>query len=301
MRVGIIGTGFVGTAVFEGLRHAFDIVAYDKIKGWSYASGGQVNSPIVDFFLCYPYGNDRPTPFEHLASVSDVIFVCVPSPMRPDGSCDTSIVEDVFDELSWATKDCHRTVVLKSTVVPGTTEKLNAEYKNLSICFNPEFLRERSAVADFKNQSHIILGGPHEATSYVKQMYEAAYPGVPVTKTSSTIAEMVKYMTNTFLAVKASFANEIQQICGGLGIDYDKVVEYAIKDERLGKSHWAVPGPDGMKGWGGKCFPKDINALIQKAQQLGVDPKVMRAAWEKNLEVRPTKDWETIPGATSQN
>ena len=107
---------------------------------------------------------------------------------------------------------------------------------------------------------------------------------------------MVKYFTNTFLATKVSFANEMYQICGRLGIDYDTVVEYSTYDERLGKSHWAVPGPDGHYGFGGSCFPKDINALIHLGLELDMTPEVLMAAWETNLEVRPEEDWKELKG-----
>jgi len=299
--IGIVGKGFVGTAVFEGMKHAFDVIAYDTHKGWSYSIDK------VDYecnhFIKWPmyHEENHANPFMHLIVTCDVIFVCVPSPMKSDGSCDLSIADQVLGELNAANEGLtKRVVVLKSTLVPGTTEAFNAKYENLNICFNPEFLRERTFIEDFKRQDRIIVGGPHEGTAVVKQMYERAYPAVPVTKTSSTIAELVKYLTNCFLSVKASFANEVKQICDGLGVDYDKVIEYALKDDRLGKSHWSVPGPDGDIGWGGKCFPKDLNALMFKARELGVDPKVMEAAWQKNLELRQNRDWERIPGAVSK-
>jgi UDPglucose 6-dehydrogenase len=117
-----------------------------------------------------------------------------------------------------------------------------------------------------------------------------------VTKTSSTIAELVKYTTNCFLATKVSFANEIKQVCDSLDVDYDKVVEYAIKDKRLGGSHWSVPGPDGLLGFGGSCFPKDLNALLSKAYELDVKCNTIYGAWLTNLEVRPEKDWEKLIG-----
>jgi UDPglucose 6-dehydrogenase len=101
--------------------------------------------------------------------------------------------------------------------------------------------------------------------------------------------------------VKVSFANEVKQVCDKLEIDYDKVIEYATKDDRLGMSHWSVPGPDGDYGFGGKCFSKDLNALMAKARELGVDPKVMQAAWDKNLEVRKNHDWLNIPGAVTED
>lgn len=287
--IGIIGQGFVGTAVYEGLKHAFNIVTYDKAKG--------VRCWISKFEL--PGSSDK-NGLEYVVREADgPIFVCVPTPMNPDGSCNTSIVESVVKEISEATERLQKigvVVVIKSTVVPGTTHKMNRTFNNIHVVFNPEFLTERSAIEDFKNQDRIIIGGPHEGTGTVKQMYEMAYPNVPVTKTSSTIAELVKYMTNCFLATKVSFANEMKQICDKLDVDYDKVVEYATKDKRLGVSHWAVPGPDGKKGFSGSCFPKDLNALMKLAEQLHVDCPTMNGAWETNLKVRPEKDWELLKG-----
>lgn len=295
--IGVVGLGFVGTAVWEGMKHAFNLVGYDKVKGFrlSVLNG---KDEFIDI--------SARDPIEHLVHMSDgPIFVCVPTPMSSDGACDTGIVTNVIWELDMANANRHsRTVVIKSTVVPGTTERLNQDSPNIHVCFNPEFLREATAIDDFKNQDRIIIGGPHAGTAELKQMYNKAYPDVPVTKTSSTIAEMVKYVTNCFLSTKVAFANEMAQICDKLEIDYDKVVEYATKDRRLGNSHWSVPGPmpasDGtgrfLKGFGGSCFIKDLNALMMKARQLGVDPKVMEGAWKKNLEVRPEKDWENLKG-----
>ena len=107
---------------------------------------------------------------------------------------------------------------------------------------------------------------------------------------------MVKYVTNSFLATKVSFTNEMHEICTGLMIDYDKVIEYAQYDDRLGKSHWAVPGPDGDFGYGGHCFPKDVKALIQVAKNLDVHPVVLEATDSKNFSVRTDKDWEKMKG-----
>ena len=117
-----------------------------------------------------------------------------------------------------------------------------------------------------------------------------------IIKTDSTVAEMVKYLTNSFLAVKVSFANEIYNICESLNIDYDKVTEYALYDDRLGQSHWAVPGPDGHLGFGGSCFPKDLNALMHLAHVLCIKANTIEGAWNTNLSVRPEKDWELLRG-----
>jgi UDPglucose 6-dehydrogenase len=286
--IAIVGQGFVGTAVREGMRHAFQIYTYD------------IKHP--DDVIVYPNGvvipaNDRIGDLVRMTT--GPIFICVPTPMKEDGSCDISIVESTVKEINDCT-DGLRVIAIKSTVAPGTTEYLKKTYSNVLVCFNPEFLTERNAIEDFKNQDRIILGGPHEGTAILKQVYQQAYPGVPVTKTSSTIAELVKYLTNAFLSTKVAFANEIKQICDALEADFDKVIEYATKDKRLGTSHWAVPGPDGHKGFGGKCFCKDLNALISLGKQLNVETAVLKATWEKNLSVRPEKDWEEIIGVISK-
>ena len=304
--IGVIGQGFVGGALSEGMKHVFNVYSYDiknpfEIKETELGSGN-VSMITLPYYTASSedtieikqgksllYVNN---PYRKIAQIVDgPIFLCVPTPMNSDGSCNTSIVEKIVEEFDSLKMDL--VLVVKSTVIPGTVEKLNEKYKNVQICFNPEFLTEANAVEDFKNQDRIIIGGPRPATNIVKQMYQEAYPDVPTTKTSSTIAELVKYTTNCFLATKVSFANELKQICDALEVDYDKVIEYATKDKRLGTSHWSVPGTDGtgLLGFGLTCFPKDLNALIARACDLGVDPKVMKAVWEKNCEVRPGRDW----------
>jgi UDPglucose 6-dehydrogenase len=186
--------------------------------------------------------------------------------------------------------------VIKSTIPPTTTEMFNKNFKNLTIVFNPEFLTEANAVNDFENQSKIILGGPRKGTTLLKQVYRLVFPTTPIIKTSSTHAEMVKYLTNTFLATKVSFANEIYELCNKLGLDYDKVIEYATYDERLGKSHWAVPGPDGDLGFGGHCFPKDLSALLKLTQMLNTTNNVLHATQQTNQSVRTDRDWESMEG-----
>jgi UDPglucose 6-dehydrogenase len=215
--------------------------------------------------------------------------------MNKDGSCNTDIVEDVVEKINFVGKD-DTIVVIKSTIPPGTTNRLNKKYNYLSVVFNPEFLTEANFIEDFKNQDRIIIGGPRPATSIMKMIYSKAFPNAHIIKTGSMTAEMVKYTTNTFLATKVSFANEIKMVCDKLNIDYDKVVEYAIHDERLGKSHWAVPGPDGKQGFGGSCFPKDLNALIKLSEDLGMYLTTLNGAWNTNLRVRPEEDWKELVG-----
>ena len=287
--IGIVGQGFVGSAVREGLKHAHSLATYDLDR----------SKCTVD-------------ELRELVIQCDVIFVCVPTPMSTGspsdahvftpsqdnaavvggfGTCDTSIVESVLCQITLP-----RTVIIKSTVPPGSTEAWNARFRHLSICFNPEFLTEANAKEDFKNQTRIILGGPRKATNIAKQIYSKAFPKTPIIKTHSTIAELVKYTTNTFLMTKVLFANEMYQLCTVLDHDWDKVIEYAKTDPRLGETHWAVPGPDGHFGAGGSCFPKDICALIARARELGLEMPLLSAVWKKNLEVRPEQDWMHLKG-----
>ena len=271
MKIGIVGQGYVGTAVKTVFEKHYKCNTFD-IKQ-------ECNCDTL----------------QELVTKSEVIFVCVPTPMNKDGSCDITIVQSVIYSISFHTED-RKTIIIKSTVSPGTTEKLNEEYPQFDIVFNPEFLTEANFIEDFKNQSRIIIGGVRPATTELRQVYSVVFPETKIVKTGSKTAEMVKYLTNTFLATKVSFANEMFQICDELGIDYDKVVEYSIYDERLGKSHWAVPGPDGHYGFGGSCFPKDINALIKVAKKLDIEPNVMIGAWSTNLDVRPEQDWKELKG-----
>jgi len=271
--IGIIGQGFVGTALREGLKKTFTIETYDKFK--------TEDSTCVSL--------------EELCEKTFILFLCLPTPMRKDGSCDLSIVEGVISEIDILSTGDH-IVVVKSTVPPGTTRRFNDVYTNLKVVFSPEFLTEANSIEDFKNQNRIIVGGPRPASTIIKNMFRIAFPKIPIVKTGSNTAEMVKYFTNCILATKVSFANEIKQICDQADIDYDKVVEYALYDERVGSTHLSVPGPDGHLGFGGSCFPKDMNALIHYANQIGIKPMILEAAWQKNLEVRPEKDWEQLKG-----
>ena len=270
MKIGIIGQGFVGTAVNEGLKSFFQIETFDINKK------STCNS------------------LEELSKKSDVIFVCLPTPMEQNGDCHLDIVENTLLGLDLA-EEC-KTIVVKSTIPPGTTEKWNKKFNYIQIVFNPEFLTEANSIEDYKNQNRIIIGGPRPATTKVKRIFTKAFPKVPIIKTGPTTAEMVKYFANCFLATKVSFANEMYQICNGLNIDYDKVTEYVKYDERIGNTHLNVPGPDGDFGYGGHCFPKDVGALISLAHDLNVSPRMLTATECKNNDVRTNRDWEKQVG-----
>lgn len=274
MNIGIIGQGFVGTAIYEGLKNYYHIGTYDIDQSKSN------------------------TTLEKLVVFSDIIFQCLPTPMKSTGECDLSIVEGSLKNVDSLSKKHDRKpiVVIKSTVPPGTCQRLNNLYENVNIIFSPEFLTEANSIDDFKNQNRIILGGPRPYTTQVKTMFRKAFPHIPIVKTGYQTAEMVKYFINNFLSTKVSFANEMYQICNELGIDYDKVTEYALFDQRIGRSHLAVPGPDGDFGYGGHCFPKDLDAMIYVASSLGLEPTILEATREKNNKVRKNRDWENMPG-----
>jgi|TARA_B100000700_G_scaffold331302_1_gene462989 UDPglucose 6-dehydrogenase len=278
-KIGIVGQGFVGTAVKEGLQKYFNILTFDLNKP-EFST-----NTLVD-----------------IVERCKIIFLCLPTPMDNEGKCYTGIVEEVLSEINnyCDIKDYYgnetRTIVLKSTIPPGTTKKLQKGFNRVSLVYNPEFLTEANSIEDYKNQNRIILGGPNEVTAKVKPIFSKAFPKVHVVKTDSTYAEMVKYLTNTFLATKVSFANEMYNVCKGLGVDYDKVIEYAKLDERLGYSHWNVPGPDGDFGFGGHCFPKDLLALRHEANKLLIKTPMLDATHNTNTMVRTNKDWEKMEG-----
>lgn len=279
-RIGIIGCGFVGSSIRAGLNEKNKIETYDKFN-----QDLSTVSSLGDLIL-----------------VSDILFICLPTPMQQDGSCDTSIVVQTILEIDKITTDNEyddKIIVIKSTVPPGTTKMLQEKTSSsVNVVFNPEFLTEANHIEDFKNQKRIVLGGDNckKSLEKIKAMYMKQFPEVPYVMCGSLEAEITKYFCNCYLATKVSFANEMRQLCDSLNADYDRIVEASVYDTRIGKSHLAVPGPDGKKGFGGSCFPKDINAIIDVMKQNNIEPKVLRAVWDKNLEVRPEKDWEQLKG-----
>ena len=214
--------------------------------------------------------------------------------MNSDGSCNTSIVEELLDKINKKKKDL--IIVIKSTIPPGTTARYNEIYKNLSIVFNPEFLTERNAVSDYENQSRIIIGGPRPSTTILKQLFSKVFVDSHVIKTGSTHAEFIKYFTNCFLATKVSFSNEMYELAKTYNLDYDKVLEYALMDKRLGKSHFNVPGPDGDRGFGGHCFPKDMEAIVYLTKKKSTTNNVLNSVLKTNDKVRKNRDWEKMKG-----
>ena len=277
MEIGIVGQGFVGTAVREGLKDYHNVHTYDKYK---------TESSTMNL--------------KSLVKHSEVIFVCVPTPMDSEtGVAHTGIVESVVSEIDQLAAEVGNapTLVVKSTVPPGTTASLNDSTAYCDVTFNPEFLTEANAINDFKNQNRIIIGAPSGVNAdNVVKAFRVAFPDVNIVVTRSAEAEMCKYIINTFLSVKVSFANEIYDICEATYVNYNEAVELAKLDPRVGQSHWMVPGPDGSRGFGGHCFPKDLTALRYVASQAPVETSVLDATWKTNNRVREDRDWEAQEG-----
>ena len=270
--IGIIGQGFVGNAIYQKLNKYYKVFTYDLMAKLSNST------------------------FEETIERCKIVFICLPTPMNSDGSCNLDIIDKVLTQINEYT-DTERIVVIKSTIIPGSTDKFNAKFKNIDIIFNPEFLTEANAVDDFENQSRLLLGGSLKSTTKIKQIFSAVFRKTPrIIKTDAKSAELVKYVTNTFLATKVSFANEIYKLCESLELDYDKIIEMATLDPRLGDSHWGVPGPDGDFGYGGHCFPKDLAAIVQMSKEKNTLNHVLKAAQATNDAVRKNRDWENMKG-----
>ncbi|CAM3614478.1 UDP-glucose/GDP-mannose dehydrogenase family protein [Kibdelosporangium persicum] len=205
---------------------------------------------------------------------TDVLFLCVPTPMGADGAADLRAVESVLAEVGdLLPAGC--AVATKSTVPVGTTDRLR-HMVNVPIVANPEFLREGSAVDDFLNPDRIVVGSAdREAAQRVGELYAALQ--APTLVLDAASAEMVKYAANCFLAVKLSYVNAIAQLCDRVGADVREVTEGMGLDPRIGRS-FLRPGP----GWGGSCLPKDTNALLHVAESAGLDFALLRAAIEQN-------------------
>ncbi len=291
MTIGIIGMGFVGRAVYYGFRNSFStLYGYD------------VNPKAFGFTLFESHEwVKRCDDIQTVAQKCDIVFVCVSTPSSMEtGKIDTSIVEEVVGKIIQANKDA--IVVIKSTVIPGTTNKLRLRYPGSHIVFNPEFLTEKNYVDDFLNQKYVVLGGDQADCYEVGRLYRHHlggnfYKHIDIHWTDARNAEMLKYVTNCMLAAKVGLCNEFKRICDAANINWNTIVSLLNADDRIGKTHLQVPGSDGNRGFGGKCFPKDMIALIGFAKEMGVDPKVLSTIWEENLKYRRVYDWLEIPGA----
>ena len=265
-KIGVIGNGFVGEAISFAFSSVADMYVFDT-------DPSRCLNDIESVHNC------------------NFVFVCVPTPMFADGSQDLSYVESAFEKA----KD-GPIYILKSTVLPGTTEGLSKKYPNFKIIFSPEFLTERTAKLDMLTQSRIILGGESSLTQKAKILFNQRFKIKNIIQTDSKTAELTKYMNNTFFATKVSIMNEFKLICDKIGANWEDALRGFISDGRIGDSHLNVPGHDGKLGYGGTCFPKDVNALLSFSKKHEIELNSIAGGWKTNLLVRPEKDWEEKEG-----
>jgi len=271
MKVGLIGNGFVGDAIYQNLKEKHEFLIYDKDPQRS-----NIDS------------------INEVCNSSNIIFIALPTPMQKNGNCDLSIIFNTIKDISKYYNN--NILILKSTVPPGTCEKIKEAYPQIRLVFSPEFLTEANSIEDFKNCNRIIFGGDMEDVSECIKILSSIFPYKSYFATNWNTAEMVKYFISTFLATKVSFANEINQMCNLIGISYNEVKDLALQDKRISESHLMVPGPDGELGFGGSCFPKDLCAFINFAKEYGASVNVLKGAWKTNLEIRSNRDWEKLKG-----
>jgi UDPglucose 6-dehydrogenase len=253
--IGVIGVGVVGGAVrcyFEDAGHTVRV--YDKFQC--------IGSPEE-------------------VDGADIVFICVPTPYTPGLGFDVSAVEESVAVLSGS-----KNVAIKSTVPPGTTARLQARYPQHNLFFQPEFLREKTALRDFLEPDRQLVGYCGDDLELAQKLL-ALLPRAPYEEVMPAIeAELVKMGTNAFLALKVTFANQVFDLCRGLGADYETVKQGLAADPRLGPSHMDV-FDGGYRGYDGKCLPKDMQGLIDAADVAGVQLPLLRTTQDINNGLNP--------------
>ncbi|NJE30174.1 UDP-glucose/GDP-mannose dehydrogenase family protein [Thermococcus sp. 18S1] len=299
MRISIIGSGYVGLVTGMGfVKLGNEVIFVDvddnKIEMINNAQPPIYEEGLEELMKEFKGKYHATKNYREAILNSDVTFIAVGTPSREDSSIDLKYVETASRSIGEALKEKsdYHVVVVKSTVLPGTTEEIvkpileehsgKKAFEDFGLAMNPEFLREGVALKDFLNPDRIVIGVQDERT---RQVLEGLYAPINAPKLFTDIktAEMIKYASNAFLATKISFANEIGNICKKLGIDSWKVFEGVGLDHRI-SPHFFRTGI----GWGGSCFPKDTKALVRKAEELGEDPIIIKAAIEVN-ERQPLK------------
>lgn len=276
VKIGIIGLGFVGGSMDKSFRkkigemglNNIEIIKYDKYK-----DGG-----IGTFEECLN---------------TDILFLALPTPYHhKTKSYDHQPIKDTCYLLEQ--NNYSGTIVIKSTIEPTITDMLSDMYKTLHFIHNPEFLTARTAYEDFHNQDHIVLGQgkncPDHKVEIVKKVYQLLYPTAKISICKSIESESMKIFCNTFYAVKLQYFNELYLLCKKLNVDYDNVVQLMLKNNWINPMHTTVPGPDGQLSYGGLCFPKDTNALMQFMKKNNVPCAVLESTIEERNKFRKDHD-----------
>ncbi len=264
MRIGIIGSGFVGSAVAHA--HSKDEILINDPKH-------PKSTSLSEFTKC------------------DAIFICVPSPSTDDGHCDTSILEDVLKNLLFVNISTQIPIISKTTAPPSVYKKLQKEYPNL--IHAPEFLTAKNALWDYKYGKLCVLGGNSPWTEKArdivfKGLAEIRKDDILITDIST--ASLYKYLANSYLAMKVTFMNDFYELAKVHEINWKNITNIIRKDSRIGDTHLSVPGPDGQYGWGGFCFPKDVAAICEEALDNNVDFNLMQQVEMCNKKHRRKND-----------
>lgn len=257
MNIGIVGLGVVGSACkfgFEKLGH--NVTPHDL----------KLETKLEDLLEC------------------SVIFICVPTPSNPDGSCDISIVEGCVEQLH--SLNFAGVVAIKSTLEPGTTDKFSQKYPDLELCFVPEFLRERCAISDFvENHDLLVIGSSNPRTVELVKECHGNYPH-QVVSLDYTESELIKYYSNVFNALRIIFANSMYSVCEALGADYKAVKDAYIL--RGGIEDIYLDVNDNFRGYGGTCLPKDVKALDNLSKKLNLDLSLFETIDKENSKLETT-------------
>lgn len=262
MKIIIVGHGFVGKAVKNAFKRTHEMIVIDP---------KYTDNKIKDYMD------------------ADGMIVCVNTPSDDKGACDITNLLDVLDQTP-----LHIPVMIKSTVSPDKAKEILEKYPDHSIVFSPEFLRASTAEEDFLNQKYIIIGGD-DPLDFWHLLFKQTLPNLKIIhKCTEQEACLIKYAINSFLAVKVSFFNHIYDVCNSSELDFGVVRQLICQDTRIGTGHSMVPGLDGERGWGGHCFPKDTQALVQYVHSLGQSFDLVETAIEYNNKVKKVVDSNTF-------
>jgi UDPglucose 6-dehydrogenase len=257
MKIGIIGLGIVGSAVKYGLeRLGHRIVSHDIKDGTSL-------SDVFD---------------------TEIVYLCLPTPQSETGHCDTSIIENVVGEL--ASNNYRGIVAVKSTVVPGTTEKLRSRFSNVTICHVPEFLRERAAIVDFTDIHDVCVIGTESNDVFEKVKESHGHYPKRFVKMSPTEAEISKYFNNVYNATLITFANAFYEICKTSGADYSVVKNAMVQRDHIFDKY--LDCNENLRGFGGMCLPKDTAAIAAFVEDHGLSMELFKAIVDDNNKYERT-------------
>jgi UDPglucose 6-dehydrogenase len=258
MKIIIAGYGYVGKAVTRALDKKHEIVIVDPKF---------TENKITDNLD------------------AEGLIICVPTPSLENGNCDASIVYNILDNTP-----IHIPVLIKSTISPDIINELEATYSKHWLMYSPEFLRARSADFDFLYQKYMVLGG-EDPECYWQTIFQESLPECKmIFNCSMQEASLIKYASNSFLALKTSYFNYLYEVCLNTNMDFSVIRQILTHDQRIGSDHSMVPGPDGERGWGGHCFPKDTLAFVQWAQSVNAPIGVLETAIEYNNGLRKSLD-----------